>query len=104
MAAVFFKNYFTERYSDFDEVFLIELIMGIVVNERLSYKYKILIEETITNMLEWVEKCIFSFYLRKPIVNYRMPAYRVLLSIARFGEVVFKFGKENNHGTPRRLE
>ena len=74
MAAVFFKNYFTERYSDFDEVFLIELIMGIVVNERLSYKYKILIEETITNMLEWVEKCIFLFYLRKPIVNYRLPA------------------------------
>lgn len=56
MAAVFFKNYFTERYCDFDEVFFVRLVMAVVMDERVSYKYKILIEETVVNMLEWIEK------------------------------------------------
>jgi hypothetical protein len=43
MACVFFKNYFIERYTDFDEVFFIEIVMALVLDERINYKMKILL-------------------------------------------------------------
>ena len=58
MAAVFLKKYFEDRYSDFDEVFYVEFIISIIMDENVSYKLKVLLEETIVVMLEWIEKGI----------------------------------------------
>jgi hypothetical protein len=54
MAAVFLKNYLSEQYSDLDEILFIEIIMSIIMDEKLSYKYKILLEDVIVIMIEWI--------------------------------------------------
>lgn len=32
MASVFFKNYLTDRYADYDDVFLVELVIAMVLD------------------------------------------------------------------------
>ena len=47
MASTFLNRYLKERFTDFDEVFVTTIIMEIIMDENISYKYKVLLEETV---------------------------------------------------------
>jgi hypothetical protein len=95
MAGVFFKNYFIERYPDFEEVFFIELVMAIVLDERINYKLKVLLEDLIVNMLEWIEQGKVYLKGRKRGSNNRLHLKCVFHFTTGFGERLSRHGEES---------